>query len=107
MDQAAPQPIDPLAELHAACLAAGSQRAWALAHQVSVQYLSDVLLGRRPPGPSILAALGLRRTFERVAPGRAEDDREIAAQRIAEIERDPERVITPAALAERLARWEK
>ena len=53
--------VDPLAELRAVCDAAGSQRAWAAAHGLSVSYLSDVLLRRRPPGPAILRALGLRR----------------------------------------------
>ena len=56
-----PQSLDPLAELRAACAAAGSQRAWATQHHVSVTYLSDVLARRRPPGPAILDALGIER----------------------------------------------
>lgn len=57
--------LDLATELRAACEAAGSQRAWALAHGVSPQYVSDVLAGRRDGGESILAALGLRR-IERI-----------------------------------------
>ena len=40
---------------------AGSQQALAEALGVTPAYLSDVLGGRREPGPKILAALGLRR----------------------------------------------
>jgi hypothetical protein len=38
--------------------AAGSQKAFAEQHNIS--YLSDVLKGRRKPGPSILRAVGYK-----------------------------------------------
>lgn len=44
-----------------ACREAGSQRQWAARAGVSQAYLSSVLSGRREPGESILAALGLVR----------------------------------------------
>jgi hypothetical protein len=44
--------------LRRSCAKAGSQRAWARAHGVSVAYVSDVLRGRRDPGKSILTGLG-------------------------------------------------
>jgi hypothetical protein len=50
-----------LKRLRAACEKAGSQRAWALAHGIAPQYPNLVLTGRRPPGPQILRALGLKR----------------------------------------------
>lgn len=40
---------------------AGSQRKWAAEHDVTGQYVCDLLRGRREPGPKILAALGVRR----------------------------------------------
>ncbi len=43
------------------CSEMGGQKAWAEAHNISPQYLCDVLNARREPGESILAALGLRR----------------------------------------------
>lgn len=45
--------------LRAACDNAGGQNAWARAHGVSNAYVSDVLLGRREPGPAICGALAL------------------------------------------------
>ena len=48
--------------LRKACAAAGSQRSWAHAHGVSTAYVSDVLAGRREPGPTILEALGVTRS---------------------------------------------
>ena len=50
------------------CEEAGSQQAWAKAHRISPQYVTDVLKERRAPGDKILSALGLRRavTYERV-----------------------------------------
>lgn len=51
------------AQLVAACAEAGSQRAWAARAGVSQAYLSSVLSGRREPGESILAALGLVRVI--------------------------------------------
>ena len=55
------------AELRIACRAAGSQQAWAEAHGISPQYVSDVLNARRDPGDKILAALGYVRvvTYEK------------------------------------------
>ncbi len=50
-----------LALLRARAEKAGSQRALAERLGVTPAYLSDVLQGRREPGPKILAALGLRR----------------------------------------------
>jgi hypothetical protein len=43
------------------CQAAGSQKAWAEANDLSSAYVCDVLIQRRDPGESILAALGLER----------------------------------------------
>jgi DNA-binding transcriptional regulator YdaS (Cro superfamily) len=48
-----------VSQLRAAASAAGSQRAYAESIGVSEAYLSDVLAGRRAPGPKVLAALGL------------------------------------------------
>lgn len=41
----------------------GQQKEAASALGVSPQYLSDVLSGKRDPGPAILKALGLRRAI--------------------------------------------
>lgn len=38
---------------------AGGQKAFASQHGVSQAYISDVLRGRREPGPAILNTLGL------------------------------------------------
>lgn len=46
--------------LRKSCDQAGSLRAWAKEHSVSVAYVSDVLLERRAPGPSILKVFGLQ-----------------------------------------------
>ncbi|HDZ73185.1 MAG TPA: hypothetical protein ENH55_10480 [Aurantimonas coralicida] len=43
------------------CRQEGSQMAWAAANGVSDAYVSDVLLGRRDPGQSILEGLGLEK----------------------------------------------
>jgi len=43
---------------------AGSRRKWAMQHGISAQYVGDVMLGKRPPGPMILKALGLERRVE-------------------------------------------
>ena len=43
------------------CAKAGGQAAWAELHGVSAAYVNDVLHGRRDPGDSICAPLGLRR----------------------------------------------
>lgn len=50
---------DVLKQLRAACKKAGGIRAWARSQDVSAAYVSDVLLGRRTPGPSILRVFGL------------------------------------------------
>ena len=47
--------------LRQACVAKGSQRAFALAHGMSPAYVGEVLDGRRDPGPLILRAMGCRR----------------------------------------------
>ena len=43
------------------CQLAGSQKAWAEMNDLSSSYVCDVLMQRREPGDSILAALGLER----------------------------------------------
>lgn len=53
--------IDVLTRLTESIAAAGSQAAWARATGIAPAYLCQVLAGRRPPGPSVLAALGLQR----------------------------------------------
>lgn len=40
--------------------AAGSQKAWAQQHRISISYVNDVLRGRRLPGRKFLHAMGLR-----------------------------------------------
>lgn len=40
---------------------AGSQTAFAKAHDMSAAYVSDTLTGRRDPSSAILSAVGLRR----------------------------------------------
>lgn|GEM_PF-3411791 len=47
--------------IRAACVAAGGQSRFAEACGVKAPYLSEVLAGNKPPGPSVLAALGLRK----------------------------------------------
>lgn len=54
---------DVVRRLRAAIDRAGDQRAWALAYDLSPQYVNDVLRGRREAGPSVLAALGLERVI--------------------------------------------
>lgn len=51
---------DVLVRLKAACVAAGGPAAFARRVGVLPTYLSDQLSGRRPPGPAVLAELGLR-----------------------------------------------
>ncbi len=54
--------IDRVRELlRQACETAGSQSAWAQAHEMTGAYVSDVINGRREPGPKVLRALGLSR----------------------------------------------
>lgn len=52
---------DVVARLREACVEAGGQSAWAVAHGVSVPYVHDVCRGRRGPGDSVLRGLGLQR----------------------------------------------
>ena len=59
--------------LKAAIRAAGGQRAWAARHGVSQGYVSKAVLGRRPPGDRVLAALGLRELPPAYVPVQAED----------------------------------
>lgn len=47
--------------LLSACKLAGSQKDWAERNSVSSSYVTDVLLGRREPGASILKVLGYER----------------------------------------------
>ncbi len=44
-----------------------SAASWAERHGITRQYLSDILLGRRAPGPPVLKALGLRKISSSVA----------------------------------------
>ena len=44
-----------------ACARAGGQRPWGRLHGISDSHVSDCLRGHRRPGPTVLAALGLRR----------------------------------------------
>lgn len=43
------------------CGRAGSAPRWAQARGVSERYVYDVLAGKQPPGPKILAAMGYRK----------------------------------------------
>lgn len=43
------------------CEQEGSQYQWATRHKLSPQYVSDVLHGRRMPGPGMLKAMGLNK----------------------------------------------
>lgn len=45
--------------LRKACEQAGAQAQWAINHDVSPQFVNDVLNDRRAPGPAITRALGL------------------------------------------------
>lgn len=57
---------DVLDRLKSECRRAGSQKAWAQAHGVSIPYVNDVFNGAREPGPAILAGLKVRKvvTYE-------------------------------------------
>jgi hypothetical protein len=50
-----------LNDLRKACIAAGSQAAWAEAHDVSPALLSETLSKRRDLSPAVLSALGYER----------------------------------------------
>jgi hypothetical protein len=62
---------DVVSRLRAACKEAGGQARWADIAGVTPQYVSDVLLGRRAPGDSVLRGLGLERDV-RYVPRRPE-----------------------------------
>ncbi|MFY9293454.1 MAG: transcriptional regulator [Methylorubrum rhodinum] len=62
---------DVVSRLRAACKEAGGQARWAAAAGVTPQYVSDVILGRRAPGESVLWPLGLQRDV-RYVPRRLE-----------------------------------
>lgn len=51
----------PLQALESAIGREGTAQAWARSAGLSPQYVADVRLGRRAPGPAILLALGLVR----------------------------------------------
>lgn len=51
-------------KLRAACQEAGGQTAWARQVELGSAYVSDVLSGRREPGPAILKALSLARAVD-------------------------------------------
>jgi hypothetical protein len=61
---------DPMTELRRATEHRGGIAALALKGGMSAPYVSNVLAGRQPFGPKLLAALGLRKviTYERVGP---------------------------------------
>jgi DNA-binding transcriptional regulator YdaS (Cro superfamily) len=61
----------PLRALERAIRKAGTAKAWAVQAGVSEAYVSDIRLGRRDPGPAVLAALGLERVV-RYRPATAE-----------------------------------
>jgi hypothetical protein len=50
---------DVRAILKKACDEVGGIRAWSRKHDISAAYISDVILGRREPGPSVCRILGL------------------------------------------------
>ena len=52
------------------CAQVGSQYQWATKHKLSPAYISDVLQGRRNPGPAVLKALRLEAVmqYREVAP---------------------------------------
>jgi hypothetical protein len=52
-------PDDVRTMLRRACREAGAAVSWAKAHKLSPAYVSDVLNGRRDPGPAICDALGI------------------------------------------------
>lgn len=54
---------DLIEELRRQVAVARSQKAWALHHGLSEQYVNDVLHGRRHVGSSLARALGYRRIW--------------------------------------------
>ena len=67
--------VDVYSRLLAACKKAGSQKKWCELNDVSPAYLSDVLNGRRDPGPSIYQRLGLVRVVRYVEKDSKENDK--------------------------------
>ncbi|MCK8788228.1 helix-turn-helix transcriptional regulator, partial [Roseomonas sp. NAR14] len=65
-------PLDVAGRLRSAVRAAGSQKAFAAQVGISQQYLCDVLAARREPGPTLLAAVGVRRVVQYVEKGTGE-----------------------------------
>jgi hypothetical protein len=59
---------DVLRLLGKACEDAGSDRQWAIAHDLSAQYVGDVRRKKRPIGPAILKALNIEAvtTYRRI-----------------------------------------
>lgn len=53
--------IDLYTLLRTQCAKAGGQTAFANQHGVSVAYVSDVMNGRKEPGPALLKAMGVRK----------------------------------------------
>lgn len=51
------------------CERCGGQAAWAWRNNVSASYVSDTLCKRKGPGPTLLAALGIKKvaTYEWVS----------------------------------------
>lgn len=68
--------IDVLATLEAAIARSVSAAAWASGRGLSSVYVCDVRRGVRPPGPAILAALGLEKvvSYASVAPAAPVDE---------------------------------
>lgn len=56
-------------EIRNVLLSYPTQKALAREWRISPQYLSDVLLGRRKPGPKILKRLGLKQGYVPVEAG--------------------------------------
>ncbi len=54
-------------ELRRLVRALGSRTAVATRLRISRPYLTDLLNGNRAPGPKILRALGLKKSYEKVA----------------------------------------
>lgn len=53
-----------IARIRAQIVKAGTMRAWALKHDLTPSYVHQVLMRRTPPGPAILAALGMRKEVD-------------------------------------------
>lgn len=63
---------EPLRALERAIERTGTAQEWARRAGLSHQYVADVRLGRRAPGPAILLALGLVRVVSYVPAGEAQ-----------------------------------